>query len=232
MNKKYWMIGVFLIIIILFFGGQQWFKANMAAAITKERAQQIVEKKYAGEILNLEKKNQQFIVDVKRETGTYRVLLDEKSGEVLSVKRTDEYETDEATVHLTEEEVKKALLEQEPGTVKSIKQIKQGETVVYEAIMEENQQQQKVIINGTSGEIMEKKPIKVEETTKRLTEKEASDIALKQVPGVIDDVDTESIGGMVYYLVEIEVDEENEAVVAINSITGEIKSVTWDGEDE
>lgn len=225
------MIGLCLIIIVLFFGGQQWFKANMAAAITKEQALQIVEEKYAGEILNLDKKNQQFIVDVKRETGNYRVLLDEKSGEILSVKRTDKQITDDVKAHLSEEEIKKELLEQVPGTVQSIKQTKQGETVVYEAVMEENQQQQKVVINGTSGEIMEKIPIKVEETTKRLTEKEASDIALKQVPGMIDDVDTESIDGMVYYLVEIEVDEENEAVVAINSITGEIKSVTWDDED-
>lgn len=225
------MIGLCLIIIVLFFGGQQWFKANMAAAITKEQALQIVEEKYAGEILNLDKKNQQFIVDVKRETGNYRVLLDEKSGEILSVKRTDEQVTDEAKAHLSEEEIKKILLEQVPGKVQSIKQTQQGETVVYEAVMEENQQQQKVVINGTSGEIMEKIPIKVEETTKRLTEKEASDIALKQVPGMIDDVDTEVIDGMVYYLVEIEVDEENEAVVAINSITGEIKSVTWDDED-
>src|SRR5690554_5221921 len=97
MNKKYllWMIGLCLIIIVLFFGGQQWFKANMAAAITKEQALQIVEEKYAGEILNLDKKNQQFIVDVKRETGNYRVLLDEKSGEILSVKRTDKQITDE-----------------------------------------------------------------------------------------------------------------------------------------
>lgn len=225
------MIGLCLIIIVLFFGSQQWFKANMAAAITKEQALQIVEEKYAGEILNLDKKNQQFIVDVKRETGNYRVLLDEKSGEILSVKRTDKQITDEVKAHLSEEEIKKELLEQVPGTVQSIKQTKQGETVVYEAVMEENQQQQKVVINGTSGEIMEKTPIKVEETTKRLTEKEASDIALKQVPGMIDDVDTEVIDGMVYYLVEIEVDEENEAVVAINSITGEIKSVTWDDED-
>lgn len=225
------MIGLCLMIIVLFFGGQQWFKANMAAAITKEQALQIVEEKYAGEILNLDKKNQQFIVDVKRETGNYRVLLDEKSGEILSVKRTDKQITDDVKAHLSEEEIKKELLEQVPGTVQSIKQTQQGETVVYEAVMEENQQQQKVVINGTSGEIMEKIPIKVEETTKRLTEKEASDIALKQVPGMIDDVDTEVIDGMVYYLVEIEVDEENEAVVAINSITGEIKSVTWDDED-
>lgn len=225
------MIGLCLMIIVLFFGGQQWFNANMAAAITKEQALQIVEEKYAGEILNLDKKNQQFIVDIKRETGNYRVLLDEKSGEILSVKRTDKQITDDVKAHLSEEEIKKELLEQVPGTVQSIKQTKQGETVVYEAVMEENQQQQKVVINGTSGEIMEKTPIKVEETTKRLTEKEASDIALKQVPGMIDDVDTEVIDGMVYYLVEIEVDEENEAVVAINSITGEIKSVTWDDED-
>lgn len=61
-----------------------------------------------------------------------------------------------------------------------------------------------------------------------LTESEAARIALQHIPGELDDVDLEQSGGVAYYLVEIERDDDMEATVQIHAITGEIMSVTWD----
>lgn len=71
-----------------------------------------------------------------------------------------------------------------------------------------------------------------EDIQKKLTVEEAMEIALKQVPGIVDDVDEEQINGMNYYLVEVESNDGREATVEINAITRKIESLTWDDDDD
>ena len=65
-------------------------------------------------------------------------------------------------------------------------------------------------------------------TSNGITEQDASDIALKQVKGKVEDVDLKESDGLKYYLVEIESEQDQEATVQIHSITGEVLSITWD----
>jgi len=65
-----------------------------------------------------------------------------------------------------------------------------------------------------------------------LTEQEAAALALKQVAGVIDDIDLENVNGIAYYLVDVETEDGREAKVEINAITGEVKSLTWDDDEQ
>ena len=44
----------------------------------------------------------------------------------------------------------------------------------------------------------------------------------------MDDIEAKNINGMTYYLVEIETNDDREATVEINAITGQINSLTWD----
>lgn len=60
-----------------------------------------------------------------------------------------------------------------------------------------------------------------------LTEAEATEIALREVDGQVDDVDTGESNGEPFFLVEIERDD-GEAVVQVHAITGEIMTITWD----
>lgn len=230
MNKKYlvWLIGGVLFLTALWIGGQRWFLSMEASAISSDEAKKIVEERYPGEILHIEAGDHQFTVDVERETGTYRVVIHEKNGEIKSVKRIKEVENISENTQLTEEEVKAILTEKVPGTVQSIEQIKNGEKVVYQAVVNNAEQQQIVVIDSKSGEIMETTPM---ESSKRLTEQEAAQLALEHVPGQIDDIDSENMNGIIYYLVEVEAENGNEAVVEINSITGEVRSVTWDDDE-
>ena len=51
------------------------------------------------------------------------------------------------------------------------------------------------------------------------------------MPGVVDDVDEETINGIAYYFVEVESSSnDREATIEINAITREVKSITWDDE--
>lgn len=61
-----------------------------------------------------------------------------------------------------------------------------------------------------------------------LTEAAAKEIALKEVDGIVDDIDLETSGDLMYYLVEIDTADDREAVVEIHASTGKVISVTWD----
>ncbi|MGM0838242.1 MAG: PepSY domain-containing protein [Bacillota bacterium] len=61
-----------------------------------------------------------------------------------------------------------------------------------------------------------------------LTSLQAMEIALQEVSGKVDDIELDEENGIKVYEVEIEVDEETEALVIINAYTGEILSLTWD----
>jgi uncharacterized membrane protein YkoI len=60
-----------------------------------------------------------------------------------------------------------------------------------------------------------------------ITEKEAASIALSRVNGEIDDIELGEKGGISYYLVEVET-EDDDATVQINAISGEVMSISWE----
>ncbi|WP_318505717.1 PepSY domain-containing protein [Bacillus sp. T3] len=66
------------------------------------------------------------------------------------------------------------------------------------------------------------------EPNQHITEEEAIAIALQSISGKVDGVKTEEVGGVTYYLIEIERENGQEGVVEIHGITGEVISITWD----
>ena len=67
-----------------------------------------------------------------------------------------------------------------------------------------------------------------EDIPSQITEQEAITIALKQMPGALEEIELKESDGVSYYLVEIEEDDQQEATIQVHSITGEIMSVTYD----
>jgi len=65
-----------------------------------------------------------------------------------------------------------------------------------------------------------------------VTREEAIALSLKQVPGIVREMEFKDKGGSGYYLVEIETDDGREAIVQVNGISGVIMSVTWDDDDD
>lgn len=64
-----------------------------------------------------------------------------------------------------------------------------------------------------------------------LTEKEASNAAVKEVKGSVKEVELEDFRGKWYYFVEIETADGREATVQLLAANGDVVSVTWDDED-
>jgi uncharacterized membrane protein YkoI len=80
--------------------------------------------------------------------------------------------------------------------------------------------------------VEEIKPPSNEQQPKSLSNEEAIQIALNQVQGEIDSIVLETKDGQTYYLVEVETPDNQEAVVQVHAITGEVLSVTWDDHDD
>ncbi|WP_052429326.1 PepSY domain-containing protein [Paenibacillus borealis] len=64
-----------------------------------------------------------------------------------------------------------------------------------------------------------------------VSEDEAVRLALQEVAGKLDDVDTGINESGAFYLVEINTSDGREAVVQVNAISGSIMSVTWEEPD-
>ncbi|MEK5447789.1 PepSY domain-containing protein [Paenibacillus sp. FSL R7-0331] len=65
-----------------------------------------------------------------------------------------------------------------------------------------------------------------------VSEAEAVKLALQEVPGEADDVDTGINEAGAFYLVEINTSDGREAVVQVDAISGAIRSVTWEEPDD
>lgn len=65
-----------------------------------------------------------------------------------------------------------------------------------------------------------------------VSEAEAVKLALQEVPGEADDVDTGINEAGAFYLVEIKTPDDREAVVQVDAISGNIRSVTWEEPDD
>lgn len=61
-----------------------------------------------------------------------------------------------------------------------------------------------------------------------ITEEEAKEIAIQQISGKVDELETKEIDGVFYYLVEVERQDGKEGTVQIHGVTGDVVSITWD----
>lgn len=138
---------------------------------------------------------------------------------------------------LTKEEAQKLVQDRYQGTVIQIRLTEE----LYDIELEKEDNLYNIRLDALSGKVLmfTKKgttsPPPVSPTTtssnsasKRLTEAEAKEIANKQVNGSVDHVWLETKGELTYYLVEIQTNDEREAIVQIHALTGNVMSVTWD----
>ncbi|ARK29133.1 PepSY domain-containing protein [Halalkalibacter krulwichiae] len=62
-----------------------------------------------------------------------------------------------------------------------------------------------------------------------ITKESAGDIALNHIgEGVIDDIELESKHDLLYFEIEIELEDDRDVDVKVDAVTGEILTVTWD----
>jgi uncharacterized membrane protein YkoI len=234
MKKKGWFwtfIGLILI-IIMFVSWQQWEKVNPAkAALTMPEARKLVEDRYLGNVVKINLANNVYEMELKKEKNLYKIKLDAESREIVSfkkIKANTEKTVETVPKELTEEEIKNIVLATANGTIISFEKLESNKAPIYKAEIKEATQQTTITVDALTGKVLSNTSVAIIEPPKRLTEEEAQQIAQKQVNGVVDHLEIETRGDVTYYLAKLKTQDDQEAIVQIHAITGQVMSVSWD----
>ena len=248
--KKPWFIPIVLTGIILV-GGQLYTSGKLTKAntLTVDEVHAQLSTIYNGEVNGIVQDGSIFKAKVSKAGSEYAVEMDATSGKVLSLIQTKEslksdivlgdeaVERDpdlEVVVKEPEEEepektippIEKPVKETPPPAEKTEKPKKNAKKVPAQT-----KPQTKPLPKPKPSN----KPAKAPTKTVLLSKEQAANIAMKQLPagmiGEVDDVDFEKSDGGGYYLVQIEIDtddELDEVTYQIHAISGKVLTVTWD----
>jgi len=175
----YWLSGGVLCLITLFLAGKLLLNMEQKTeAIAQEQLKSIVLEKYPGNVIDEHIENDTYAVDLERETGTYKILVNTNTGAVISLKKTgqpttsvnedtsssqpkDDSKTEdkgntaaEPVKKLTNEEAIQIALEQISGQLDDIElESVDGVSYYFVEIEHNNGSEAEVQINAITGEI-------------------------------------------------------------------------------
>lgn len=228
-NTGLWMILSSLIFVFLVYFSWQKFGATNASAeiLSKQAAQKLVQDRYQGAVIQIQLADRQYHIEFEKEQTVYNIDLDAVNGKVLSF--TKKGTNSQPSVHLlSEDELRKIILTVANGTITSLEKLGNEGNTLYNAVVKEGNKQTSLTVDAITGKILSSNATTINESSKKLTETEAKEIAKKQVNGVVDQIWLETNEKQTFYLVEIETQDDKEAIVQIHAITGNVMSVSWD----
>ncbi|MDM5280977.1 PepSY domain-containing protein [Paenibacillus silvae] len=239
----WWGTGVLAVVLLV---AVVWWKPWEPGReqLSAEAAAQAVLAQYPGEILHSTLQDGIYVMQLRSETGLYDVQVDATTAAVQSIQRLETSPQVEEKTLLSREQMKSELLKQRTDEqLVSMELVEQQGSPVYSAVVKaKDNSRQELTIDPYTGEVLSSKAIKADPSSeaggttsepKFLSEKQAKQKALSRVPGEVDDVELRGTNsGNPYYLVEIDLEDGREATVQVNAISGAIRSVTWDKDDD
>lgn len=240
----WWGAGAFAaVLLVTVLWWKPWERGR--EQLSAEAAAQAVLAQYPGEILHSTLQDGAYMIQLRSETGLYDVQVDATTAAVQSIQRLETSPQVEEKTLWSREQMKSELLKQRASEqLVSLELVEQQGSPVYSAVVKaKDNSRQELTIDPYTGEILASKAIKtvpsssevggVTSEPKFLSEKQAQQKALVRVPGEVDDVELRGTkSGNPYYLVEIDLEDGREATVQVNAISGAIRSVTWDKDDD
>ncbi|MDQ0216449.1 putative membrane protein YkoI [Oikeobacillus pervagus] len=229
MNRRTFSIIAAIIILLASVTWQLFRLISPTEPLTKTDAEKVVQEKYSGEIIKTIKTKDIYRVTIQLKTGVYDISIDGHTGDVAGISKIKSKKVDKV---LTEDQVKQLILQQQNGEIRRLEKKEEDGAFVYYVVIEQNNDETTYKLNAVTGKVIDKttkiRGNSSQETVRGITKDEAVKIAVNQVNGKVDDVDVEEKEGVSYYLVEIEREDGQDALVQINAITGEVITITWD----
>lgn len=178
--KKKWKIALLVCftVVSVAFVSQRIVSKQGETILSEKQIQSIVSEQYPGKIKSMKlinKEEQDFYkVNLLNEQGSYEIIVDAKNGEI---KRAKEKSLKSNTI--TKEKAEEMALQKVQGEIKYTILEKRNEIEVFVITVETNDKQSKVVeIEKTTGQIQ-----LLEKPMTKVTEEQAKDIAVQQVPG-------------------------------------------------
>lgn len=216
--KKMWIIVLTSVLIVI---GAIVVKMNFTEAhhLSKDEMHAQLAEMYDSEVEDLTLKGNTYEARVVKDGAEYTVKADAESGNVLSLTQTKEIPPQQTA----ENNEKPSQDDTDP---------QENDEKNIEKPNKEDEYDQEDKKDKETEEPYESED---EEPTRLITEEEAIQIGFNELPegmtGEIDDVDFEESTEGGYYLIEIEVDTDDdldEVTYQIHAISGEILTTKWD----
>ncbi|WP_213422454.1 PepSY domain-containing protein [Bhargavaea massiliensis] len=230
MDKRKWLwpsaIGAAaLVVVVVAIMALRGGGEAMAAADVEDKLKQM----YGGEVQEIVQDGDVYRVTLERIDGVFEAVVDSDGGAIISLTKAESVDP------IPEADMKVKVAEQY-GSEPVVLELKDN---VYSATVEDETRTTEAEYDAVTGEqikesVTEKEPAgpAQEEAPKqsvRLTPSEAGDIAVKEIPGELDDdIDFEDTEDGGYYMVQVETADDREADIQIHAITGEILTISWD----
>ncbi|HGA0510324.1 TPA: PepSY domain-containing protein [Bacillus pacificus] len=215
--KKKWKIVLLVCftVVSVAFVSQRIVSKQGETILSEKQIQSIVSEQYPGKIKSMKlinKEEQDFYkVNLLNEQGSYEIIVDAKNGEI---KRAKEKSLKSNTI--TKEKAEEMALQKVQGEIKHTILEKRNEIEVFVITVETNDKQSKVVeIEKTTGHIQ-----LLEKPMTKVTEEQAKEIAVQQVPGNVKGIRLEQKNEKKIYVIEIEKNANENVIVEIEETTG------------
>ncbi|MDC2940906.1 PepSY domain-containing protein [Bacillus thuringiensis] len=215
--KKKWKIALLVCftVVSVAFVSQRIVSKQGETILSEKQIQSIVSEQYPGKIKSIKlinKEEQDFYkVNLLNEQGSYEIIVDAKNGEI---KRAKEKSLKSNTI--TKEKAEEMALQKVQGEIKHTILEKRNEIEVFVITVETNDKQSKVVeIEKTTGQIQ-----LLEKPMTKVTEEQAKEIAVQQVPGNVKGIRLEQKNEKNIYVIEIEKNANENVIVEIEETTG------------
>lgn len=215
--KKKWKIVLLVCftVVSVAFVSQRIVSKQGETILSEKQIQRIVSEQYPGKIKSMKlinKEEQDFYkVNLLNEQGSYEIIVDAKNGEI---KRAKEKSLKSNTI--TKEKAEEMALQKVQGEIKHTILEKRNEIEVFVITVETNDKQSKVVeIEKTTGQIQ-----LLEKPMTKVTEEQAKEIAVQQVPGNVKGIRLEQKNEKNIYVIEIEKNANENVIVEIEETTG------------
>ncbi|MBD7970000.1 PepSY domain-containing protein [Paenibacillus gallinarum] len=224
------LIGLILLFV------QPWNHAD--SVLSAEAVEETVISQYPGTVEKSSLENGEYHLRISTDTGTYEFTVDSSNGSILSIQQISKSGEKERAI-LSRDTVKEKLLSETGGKLLFLELITKEDQDIYKAKVKTDTERTLFEIDPYTGEVLSRQTVTIdqeddeevdeEEKQKFLAEEEVEKIAMAEVAGEVDDTELRGEDtSHPYYLVEIETDDDKEAVIQIHAITGKVQSVTWD----
>jgi uncharacterized membrane protein YkoI len=229
---KSWFLPLVITLIILVIGSIFVMKfTSSEETVSTDEIRDRIEQMYGGTVSNLILKNDQYIAKLERQNGLYEVTAEASKGTIMSITLLEQPDVQQLSIK-SKESIQSIVSKEYKGTIERIVLSSNSQTPFYSVDIAKDETLVTLTIDATTGTVVDSKEKQSTAEQALINKEQAITIAKTQLTGEVQYTTYENTSDGGYYLIEIESEDDREAVIQVHGVSGDILSVTWDDQEE
>lgn len=229
---KSWFLPLVITLIILVVGSIFVMKfTSRVETVSTDEIRDRIEQMYGGTVSNLILKNDQYKAKLERQNGLYEVTAEASKGTIMSITLLEQPDVQQLPIK-SKELIQSIVSKEYKGTIERIVLSSNSETPFYSVDIAKDETLVTLTIDATTGTVVNSKEVQSTAEQALINKEQAITIAKTQLTGEVQYTTYENTSDGGYYLIEIESEDDREAVIQVHGVSGEVLSVTWDDQDD